>query len=142
MPTEDFETIVNELMALFDVEEPPIPVELMLRRPPEGMWPEVDLAELSASFIDLSDRYAPRMSVVRLLARHVARCEWGQERGLDFVLESREAAYRFARAIIMPRNMLVPMLEEEQPTRVLSSHFEVPEEDVVQRAADLGYELL
>lgn len=136
---EHLEETVSLILTSFDLDSPPIPVELMLRRPRAGLWPEVDLAELSASFLDLSDRYSPRMSVVRLLARHIARCEWGEEHDLSGILNDRDLINRFARAIIMPQAMLQRVIEDASDVTAIGLRFEVPENDVLLRLADLGY---
>lgn len=135
---EHLEAIVDQILDIFDVDETPVPVELMLRRPREGLWPEVDIAELSASFLDLSDRYSPRMSVVRLLARHIARCPWGKERDLGSILENRELVGQFARAIIMPKRMINRAVQEKHSASTISTLFEVPEADVEKRLLELG----
>src|SRR3954469_13009277 len=109
MPNEQtpvIEAAIVELMTAFDVTEPPIPVEIMLQRPKAGMWKEVNLSELSTAFINIKQRYSPRMSVGRLLARNVCRSDWGIKRGLESLINSEEAIRTLARAILMPRHML------------------------------------
>ena len=133
---ERIETSVDELLLVFDVDRPPVPVELMLQRPREGMWKEIDLSEMSASFLSLFDRYAPRMSAVRFLARTVARSEWGQERGLNELLTNPDALRRLARAIIIPRTFLEN--SEVADKTAVSLRFEVPEEDAELRLEELG----
>ncbi|NJL93678.1 MAG: hypothetical protein HC915_08070 [Anaerolineae bacterium] len=134
---QTIESAVEAMLAAFDVDRPPVPVELMLQRPREGLWPEIDLAEMSATFLHLHDRYAPRMSVVRLLARNVARSPWGYAHGLASLADDSEQVNAFARAIILPQRFL------DAPTpadlAALSDRFEVPENDVLMRLDDLGY---
>lgn len=134
---ERIESVVEEMLVAFDVDQPPIPVELMLRNPPDGMWDGFDLTELSATFLTLSDRFAPRMSVVRLLARNIVRSEWGIERELHDVLDDADLLRYFARAIVMPRSML-DTLENRIPAAI-SARFEVPEQDAEIRLKELGY---
>ncbi len=134
---ERIEHAVEEILVAFDVDHPPVPVELMLRTPPDGMWDGFDLTELSASFLSLSDRFAPRMSVVRLLARNIARSDWGKQRELHNIPSDGDLIRYFARAIVMPKRMLGTI---EKPTpALLSSRFEVPEQDAKARLKDLGY---
>ncbi len=132
-----FERAVNDLMVAFDVTRPPVPVELMLQRPRPGMWKEVNLSELSLSFISVNQRYSPRMSVARLLARHICRCEWGATRGLGAYTENDEAMRSLARAIIMPRQMLEEGGAASRLVPILSDKFEMPEEDVERRLREL-----
>ena len=141
MLDEVIDPVVNEILSIFDVDRAPVPVELMLQRPREGTWPQVDIAEMSVSFLNLHDRYAPRMSAVRLLARNIARCEWGQERGLKVLFEDFEYINVFARALIMPRQLLDGVDEDDFDRMTLGGRFEMPEEDTVSRLTDLGYEL-
>ena len=61
MLDEVIDPVVNEILSIFDVDRAPVPVELMLQRPREGTWPQVDIAEMSVSFLNLHDRYAPRL---------------------------------------------------------------------------------
>src|SRR5216684_2426345 len=79
------EAAINELMTAFDVTDPPIPIEIMLQRPKAGMWKEINLSELSTAFINVRQRYSPRMSVARLLARLACRSEWGDRHNLGTV---------------------------------------------------------
>jgi len=141
MLDEVIDPVVNEVLSIFDVTRAPVPVELMLQRPREETWPPVDIAEMSVSFLNLHDRYAPRMSAVRLLARNIARCEWGQQRGLKILFEDFEYINLFARAIIMPRKLLDLVSDDDFDRMTLSTRFEMPEEDAQARLADLGYDV-
>lgn len=136
---EVIEKAIDEILAVFDVDRPPVPVELMLQRPREGMWPEIDLSEMSATFLNLHDRYAPRMSAVRLLARNIARSEWGRQRGLGSVLDDPTRINIFARALIIPKQLLDKIDFDLRDKSAISLRFEVPEGDAQQRLEDLGY---
>lgn len=133
------ETAINELMTAFDVTEPPIPIELMLQRPKAGMWKEVNLSELSTAFINVKQRYSPRMSVARLLARLACRSEWGDRHNLGTVGSTDEGLRALARAVLMPRSMLDQLAPASRTPITVSMRFEVPEDDARQRLIDLGY---
>lgn len=142
MPDEQrslIEAAIVDLMDAFDVTEPPIPVEIMLQRPKAGMWKEVNLSELSTAFINVKQRYSPRMSVARLLARHVVRSEWGNQRKLHDVGSTEDGVRELARAILMPQNMLDRLTSSNRTPMTVSMRFEVPEDDARQRLLDLGY---
>jgi hypothetical protein len=126
---------------LFDTDRPPVPVELMLQRPREDTWPMIDLSEMSATFLNLHDRYAPRMSAVRLLARNIARSDWGQKRNLEPVLKDVNTVNIFARALIVPRQLLDTIDSSFHDIKAISLQFEVPESDAEARLGDLGYEI-
>lgn len=136
------EKAVQDMLTAFDIDHPPIPVELMLQRPRENMWSEIDLAEMSATFLTLHDRYAPRMSVVRLLARNIVRSDWGKQRGLDALIQESSKIAMLARAIIIPRQFLESGDVNLQDLMAVSNLFEVPEEDITLRLEDLGYDII
>ena len=132
------ETIVNELLEIYDTDIPPIPVETMLQKPKEGMWEEVDITQLSGSFLKFDDTYAPRMSMARLLARHISFSEWGAKRGLDALHEDNEGLYAFARMLVIPRIMLQELPTAARTPPAMRLHFEVPEADATKRLTDLA----
>ncbi len=133
------EAAVHNLIAVFDVSTPPIPIELMLQRPKTGMWKEVNLSELSAAFISVKHRHSPRMSIARLLARHICRSPWGAQHQLAAFVDNDEAIRAFARALLMPRTMIDALAPANRTLLTISNRFEVPEEDVALRLAELGY---
>ena len=138
---EKFESAVQEILKAFEIEQPPVPIELMLQRPREGLWEKANLSEISVSFLNMRDPYAPRMSAVRLLVRNIARSEWGAERGLSDIIEEGEQINAFARAIIMPKQFIDSVDKSAIAEDILSIKFEVPERDVLDRLNDLGYEV-
>ena len=133
------ENAINDLMIAFDVTEPPIPIEIMLQRPKAGMWKEINLSELSTAFINVKQRYSPRMSVARLLARLACRSEFGDRHNLGTVGSTDEGLRALARAVLMPRSMLDQLAPSSRTPITVSMRFEVPEDDARQRLIDLGY---
>jgi hypothetical protein len=134
-----FEVAVGDLMVAFDVKRPPVPVELILQRPRPGMWNEVNLSELSTTFITIKERYSPRMSVARLLARHLCRCVWGASHYLAPFADSEDDIHVLARAIVMPASLLAQVSLSSRAPLIISDRFEVPEEDARLRLVELGY---
>jgi hypothetical protein len=110
----------------------------MIDRPREGLWERADLSELTSSFVIMSDRFSPRISVARLLARHIARSEWGVARGLHGIFADKALVNRFARAILMPRGMMEQALQTHQSEVALVNRFEVPADDFKIRLDELG----
>ncbi len=142
MPSEQLDLIesaVADLMLAFDVSNPPVPVEIMLQRPKVGMWKEINLSELSTAFINIKQRYSPRMSVSRLLARNVCRSEWGISRKVTAVCNTDETLRALARAILMPRSMIEALAPSSRTPIAISMRFEVPEDDARLRLEELGY---
>lgn len=135
---ETIERAVVELLIAFDVERPPIPIEIMLQRPRSGMWHEVNLSDLSISFIKLESPFSPRMAIARLLVRNACRSDWGIVRGLEGYGEDDSLVRAFARALVMPRAMIEAVSESGRTPQAISQRFEVPESDAVQRLNELG----
>jgi hypothetical protein len=124
------ETIASELITEFDINYAPVPIETILQNPKEGMWEKVDIAQLSGSFLSLKEPYSPRISIARLLARHLATCPWGRERGLFEILRQDGNINRFARMLIMPKPLVEQVTTAARNPRTMSLQFEVPEDDV------------
>lgn len=131
------EEVSIEICETFDVYAPPVPIELMLQKPPEGMWAEVDVSQLSGSFLNIKERYSPRMSLSRLLVRHIAASDWGKDRNLDRLLGDSDGIGAFARMLLMPEDMVNGLTSGARNPKTMSMHFEVPEEDARLRLLEL-----
>jgi hypothetical protein len=135
------ETIASELMTAFDIVTTPVPIETMLQQPKEGMWQEVDINQLSGSFLSIREHYSPRMSLARLLARHVASSPWGRTHGLMNIIKDEELLRAFARMLIMPKELVLALSSGARNPTAMSIHFEAPEEDARLRLQDLAESL-
>ena len=134
------EAIATELLQIFEINAAPVPIEIILQRPKPDMWKEVDISEISLGFLKDGGQYGPRMSLARLLARHVIQCEWGEQRGLKGVLrqpDANETVYALARMLIMPLELVKSLTPTARTPLIMSMHFEVPEEDAKQRLDEL-----
>lgn len=127
---DKLEAVAAELMAEYDVNYAPVPIETILQTPKDGMWEKVDITQLSGSFLSLKDPYSPRMSIARLLARHLASCPWGRERGLFEILREGDNLKHFARILIMPKPLVEQVNTAARNPRTMSLQFEVPEDDI------------
>lgn len=134
----NMEAAVEKLLTIFDIDSPPVPIESMLQNPRGNMWRDVDVTQLSGSFLKMDDIYSPRMSMARLLARHIAHSEWGQQHGLGDVSDDEESLRTFARMLAMPRSMIENVSGPSRTALTMRLHFEVPEEDARLRLIDLG----
>ncbi len=134
---KNLEAIVQEICGIFDVYAPPVPVELMLQKPPDGLWEEVDVSQLSGSFLSIKERYSPRMSMARLLSRHIAVSPWGAERSVNTIIDDTDSVNRFARMLMMPEDMVTALTSSKRNPKAMSLHFEVPEDDARQRMLEL-----
>lgn len=135
---EKLEKIASELIEVYAITTPPVPIESMLRTPKDEMWKQVDVNQLSGSFISVKDRYSPRMSLARLLVRHIATSDWGKERQLQQLLILDENyVHVFARMLVMPADMITSLSTASRNPTMISMKFEVPEDDARQRILDL-----
>lgn len=144
MEYDQLEKIASELIHTFGIQDPPIPIEIMLQRPKQGMWDEVDITQLSVSFLKTGGHYSPRMSLTRLLARHIVRSEWGADHGLEAALKGGkmdEFIQVFARMLIMPIEMIRKLSAGARTPITMSMHFEVPEEDARLRLEEVAERL-
>ncbi len=131
------EAIASELITTFDIKAPPIPIESMLQHPKPDMWAEVDIAKLSGGFLNIKEPYSPRMSLARLLARHVASSDWGKAHELNAMIKTEDQIAAFARMLIMPVHMVKVLSSGARTASTMSLHFEVPEEDARARLMEL-----
>jgi hypothetical protein len=132
------EACVTELMTTFEIYSPPVPVETMLQNPMPNMWEQVDPTQLSGTFLSMRSQYSPRMSLARLLARHVAVSAWGKERNLYPVLKDDEMLRIFARMLLMPESMVKSLSSGARNQTTMSMHFEVPDDDARLRLQELA----
>jgi hypothetical protein len=133
------EAIASELIKLYEIEKPPVPIETILQNPKDGMWEEVNVSQLTGSFMSIRDRFSPRMSLARLLARHLMMCDWGEERKVaDLINRDEERMRAFAQMLIMPREMIQSLVQGMRNPVAISLQFEVPEEDAELRLEQLG----
>lgn len=132
------EPIAEDLIRMFDITELPIPVEMMLRNPKDGMWESVNISKLTGSYINLKSEFSPRMSIARLLAKHVVASAWGADRNLPALVRSEEELAAFARMIIIPRNMVLALHASARTPVAMEMQFEVPAEDAELRLRDLS----
>ncbi len=134
----DLEEVVEEILRVYEIDAPPIPVETMLQEPRDNMWEEVDVTQLSGSFLKMDNAYSPRMSLARLLARHITYSEFGAKHGLGALQDQEELTRAFARMLIMPRSMVDALGSGARTPAAMRLHFEVPQNDVKERLNDLA----
>ncbi|MCS6834494.1 MAG: hypothetical protein NZ750_00565 [Anaerolineae bacterium] len=131
------EQTAQDILTIFEVHAPPIPIESMLQRPSGNLWDAVDPTQLSGSFMSVKEKFSPRMSLARLLVRHVASSEWGRARGLFQIMQQPEMIQAFARMLMMPRDMVLSMTPREQNPVSISREFEVPQSEAEARLREL-----
>lgn len=133
------EAVAVELLELYEVDKPPIPIESMLRNPKNEMWKKVDINQISGTFLSVKDQFSPRMSLARLLVRHVANSDWGKERNLpQLFIENEDLLRAFTRMLIMPAPMIEALSAGARNPIAMSLKFEVPEDDARIRLSELN----
>lgn len=138
MDQAHLEDIAQKLCDIFEVYAPPVPIELMLRQPKQDMWEEVDVNQLSGSFMSLKEKYSPRMSLARLLARHIAISDWGQQHGLSALINDEDLLNQFARMLLMPKEMVLGLTSSMKNPTTMTNHFEAPKSDTEERLLELS----
>ena len=132
------EAVTQELITLYEVQAPPVPVESMLQKPCDNMWQDMDITQISGGFLRVDDTYSPRMSMARLLARHIIHSDWGKARGLQALEGDDSQIHTFARMLIMPRSMMDELSTGAKSPATLRLHFEVPEQEAQERLKELS----
>ncbi len=136
--TQTMEAAVRELLQLYAVDTPPIPLERILQHPHPDMWDDVDMNEFSGSFLNTSTPYSPRISLARFLARHIGKSQWGHKRGLGELDENEPLIHSFGRMIVMPADLINEIGAESRTPQLISLHFEVPEDEAQLRLQELA----
>ncbi len=132
------EAVVEELLTIYEVFAPPIPVEMILQTPRDGMWEELDITQISGSFLQVGVGYSVRMPIARVLARHITRSEWGISRGVNAAVTDEPTLHAFARILVMPAHMVMELKEDARTPDLLAAHFEIPVDDARMRLQDLS----
>lgn len=132
------EQVAGEVIQIFEITAPPIPIEKMLQHPKPDMWEDLDIKQLSVSFLKVTDYYSPRMSLARLLARQLVNSPWGGKRGLDVIAGDEKKLHRFTRMLVMPASMIIELSQSARTPSIMSVHFEVPIEDARMRLEELA----
>jgi len=139
---QTLEDAANTIMEIYEVATPPVPIETILQKPRDNMWDELDVTQLSGSFLRLDHRYSPRMSLTRMLARHIAFSTWGKGKGLDAILSQDTQDEKwlriFARMLVMPSVFLQDLTTSERSPNAMSLRFEVPDTDAQKRLEELA----
>ena len=133
----ELDAAVTTFLSLHDVEQPPVPIEDILRNPVAEMW-QPDLVDLSHQSFDATDRYSVRPTIARVVARYVGDTRWAREQGVagDAGFTADEARY-FARALLMPRAWIGALPASERTSASVRLRFHVPIADATERLAEL-----
>lgn len=132
------EAVVDELLALYGYRTAPIPIEAMLQHPQPLMWSEVDVSQISIGYFNMNEPYAARMSLARLLARHLITCEWGRIRGLPALGTEAELRPITARILTMPAPLVFAIHDNTRTATLMRQHFEVPSDEAEKRLGELA----
>lgn len=134
---ENLEAITDKLIDIFEVKSPPVPIETILQSPRNDMWDMVDVTQLSGTFRAFTDPFSPRMSLARMLARHVVNCDWGTANNLPQIVKTEDDMRAFARMLTMPLSLISNLSVAAKNPTAMAMQFEVPEEDARLRLAEV-----
>ncbi len=119
------------------VEQPPVPIEDIMRNPAAELW-RPDLFDLSLQSFESHERYAARPTIARLVARYAGSTPWARQSGLTgeagFTME--ESRY-FGRALLMPKDWIDALQPSERNPASVRLRFHVPGSDAAERLAEL-----
>lgn len=128
------ESAADELVAAFEVATPPVPIDTMMMTPRPGMWPKIDLSQLTLSFTARGDRFAPRISIARLVVRQLVNTDWGKGHNLPELIGDDPAHIaEFGRMILMPLSLIEQLPAKDQTPIGVAMTFMVPEDDAEAR---------
>src|SRR5512135_568752 len=106
--------LVNALLERYQVTEPPVPIERMLKHPLNGLW-EAHPSQISFILGHGLYRYAPRLAEARLLYRMLSDSVPAREAGFDTPWPaSRRAIKYFARCLLMPEEWMRALLQPDR----------------------------
>jgi hypothetical protein len=130
--------LAEGLLQYYDVGQPPVPVEQMLREPPPGLT-GVDPTRISSILEHGLYNYAPRLAMARLLCRELTRNGMVKEEfGIDVPSISYADLKYFARYLLMPPHWMRRLAEQGLSVEQISVYLQAPSYAVVTRLAELG----
>ena len=130
--------LVNALLERYQVTQPPVPIEHMLKHPLNGLW-EAHPSQISFILGHGIYRYAPRLAEARLLYRMLSDSVAAREAGFDTPWPtSRRAIKYFARCLLMPEEWMRALPQPNRTPDAISEIFQVTSYDAIIRLAELG----
>jgi hypothetical protein len=134
MTHADLAAVADALVALFEITEPPVPVEMMMNNPRPGLWTHTDFSQLTFSFAIRGDRHAPRISMARMIVRLMIDTEFGRKYRLpELIGISPERITEMARLILVPDILLNHLPQSEHNAIAVAMTFMIPEDDAEAR---------
>ena len=130
--------LVNALLERYDITEPPVPIDRMLKQPLNDLW-EAHPSQISFILGHGIYRYAPRLAEARLLYRMLSDSTIAREAGLDTPWPvSRRVIKYFARCLLMPEDWIRALPPSDRTPDAVSETFQVTSYDAIIRLAELG----
>jgi hypothetical protein len=130
--------LAAEVLQYYAVNQPPVPVEQMLREPPAGLT-GIDPNKVSFVMEHGLYNYAPRLAMARLLCRELTRNGTAKKAfGIDVPQASYAGMKLFARCLLMPPHWMQRLVEQGLSVEQISAYLQVPSHAVVTRLAELG----
>lgn len=137
IPTQRLDALASEILDIYSLSEPPVPIETIMQHPPRKLLPAaVDITDLSLVFGISEHRYEYRVAVARLLYRELCRYKDEHNESLPY---NNDAARYFAAVLLIPaewalRYIRRPLINLQQ----ISEAFQVPDYMMASRLAQMG----
>jgi len=130
--------LAEALLRYYNVTEPPVPIERMLKEPPAGLT-AIDSDQVSYIMEHGLYRYEPRLAMARLLYREIANSEAAMEAlGVKVSSSIPYADMRlFARYLLMPADWITTLCQQGLSVEQISAYLQVPPDAVITRLAEL-----
>lgn len=130
------DALAQKILDTYNLNQPPVPIEMILQHPPKELLPAVDITDLSLVFGIGEHRYEYRVAIARLLYRELCRHKNELQETLPC---TNDAARYFAAALLIPAEWALkyirrPLVNLQQ----ISETFQVPEYMMASRLAQMG----
>ncbi len=137
IPTQRLDALALRILEIYNLSEPPVPIETILQHPPKELLPAaVDITDLSLVFGIGEHRYEYRVAVARLLYRELCRYKDEHNESLPY---TNEAARYFAAALLVPAEWALKYIRRPLTNlQQISEAFQVPEYMMASRLAQMG----
>ncbi len=133
------EHLAVELLRLGDALRLPVPIDSLWKDPPLGLWvPDPETITVTAMITD-EDPYTPRLMTARDIAVRVGKGSWSiKVKLLGSEPFSDEDVTIFARALLIPSQLIFRLSERQKTPENVSIIFQVPRSEAEQRLVELG----
>ena len=129
--------LAESLLKYYAVDQPPVPVEEMIKNPPAGL--DIDPSQTSVTMEHGLYSYEPRLAMARLLCREIStNAAVKQLLQTQVLLGSYADVKYFARCLLMPSAWMHTLHGQGLSVEQIGEYLQVPSHAVVTRMGELG----